>query len=261
MAKEYNHKGYIHSTESFGTVDGPGVRFVVFFQGCPMRCLYCHNPDTWKTGEGKEMTAEEILEAYKKNEVFYKNGGITATGGEPLMQLDFLTELFQKAKKQGIHTCLDTSGIMYRKERQEKFEQLFEVLDLVLLDFKHSNETGHKNLTGLGQKHVLEFARALEEKGIPMIVRHVVVPGITDDEKHLQDLGKLLAGFRNLEGLEVLPYHTMGKVKYDKLGLSYPLEQVENMDGEKAKEARNVILRAFQKERQNLILDKPAGNR
>ena len=118
MAKEYNHKGYIHSTESFGTVDGPGVRFVVFFQGCPMRCLYCHNPDTWKTGEGKEMTAEEILEAYKKNEVFYKNGGITATGGEPLMQLDFLTELFQKAKKQGIHTCLDTSGIMYRKERQ-----------------------------------------------------------------------------------------------------------------------------------------------
>lgn len=261
MPREYNHKGYIHSTESFGTVDGPGVRFVVFFQGCPMRCLYCHNPDTWKPGKGMEMTAEEILEAYKKNEVFYKNGGITATGGEPLMQLDFLAELFQKAKKQDIHTCLDTSGIMYRKERQEEFDRLFEALDLVLLDFKHSEEAGHKNLTGFGQKHVLEFARALEGKKIPMIARHVVVPGITDDETHLQNLGKLLADFRNLKGLEILPYHTMGKAKYEKLGLSYPLEQVENMDKEKAKEARKVILRAFQQERQKLILDKPLGNR
>lgn len=249
MAEEYNHKGYIHSTESFGTVDGPGVRFVVFFQGCPMRCLYCHNPDTWKPGQGQQMTADEILEAYRKNEVFYKNGGITATGGEPLMQLDFLTELFRKAKKQGIHTCLDTSGIMYRKERQEEFDRLFEVLDLVLLDFKHSNEEGHKNLTGLGQKHVLEFARALEEKEIPMIVRHVVVPGITDDETHLKSLGKLLAGFRNLKGLEILPYHTMGKAKYEKLGLNYPLEQVENMDKEKVREARNIILRSFKNEK------------
>lgn len=165
MAKEYNHKGYIHSTESFGTVDGPGVRFVVFFQGCPMRCLYCHNPDTWKTGEGKELTAEEILEAYKKNEVFYKNGGITATGGEPLMQLDFLTELFQKAKKQGIHTCLDTSGIMYRKERQEKFVQLFKVLDLVLLDFKHSNETGHKTLQVLDRSMCWNLPAFWKKKG------------------------------------------------------------------------------------------------
>ena len=130
----------------------------------------------------------------------------------------------------------------------------------MLLDFKHSNETGHKNLTGLGQKHVLEFARVLEEKRIPMIARHVVVPGITDDETHLQDLGKLLAGFRNLKGLEVLPYHTMGKVSTISW-LILSSGAGGNMDGEKAKEARNVILRAFQKERQNLILDKPAGNR
>lgn len=255
MQKEYDRKGYIHSTESFGTVDGPGVRFVVFFQGCPMRCLYCHNPDTWKVGEGKMMTVEEILDAYKKNEVFYKNGGITATGGEPLMQLDFLTELFREAKKQGIHTCLDTSGIMYRKERQQEFEKLFDVLDLVLLDFKHSNEEDHKNLTGLSQKHVLEFAGALEKAGVSMIVRHVVVPGITDQEEHLKNFGKLLAGFKNIRGLEILPYHTMGKVKYEKLGLSYPLEHIENMDAEKAREARNIILRAFQEQRKTASQD------
>jgi pyruvate formate lyase activating enzyme len=252
MKKEYNQEGYIHSLESFGTVDGPGVRFVVFFQGCPMRCLYCHNPDTWKPGEGNRMSAAEILEAYKKNEVFYKNGGITATGGEPLMQLPFLTELFSEAKKQGIHTCLDTSGIMYRKERQEEFERLFDVLDLVLLDFKHSSESRHKELTGLGQKQVLEFAHALEERGIPFIARHVVVPGITDGVDHLNKLGKLLAGFSNIKGLEVLPYHTMGRAKYENLGIPYPLENIENMDAEKAKDARNIILRAFQEARSKI---------
>lgn len=249
MTEEYSLKGHIHSTESFGTVDGPGVRYVVFFQGCPMRCLYCHNPDTWKPGEGIEMTVEEILREYKRNEVFYKNGGITATGGEPLMQLPFLTELFREAKKQGIHTCLDTSGIMYRKERQKEFEKLFQVLDLVLLDFKHSNEESHKDLTGLSQKHVLEFARVLDEASIPVIVRHVVVPGITDYEEHLKELGRILAGYKNLKGLEILPYHTMGRAKYEKMGIPYPLDQIENMDAEKAKEARQIILKAFQKAR------------
>lgn len=249
MGEEYSLKGHIHSTESFGTVDGPGVRFVVFFQGCPMRCLYCHNPDTWEPGLGMEKTAEELLEEYKRNKVFYKNGGITATGGEPLMQLPFLTELFEKAKKQGIHTCLDTSGIMYRKERQQEFEKLFQVLDLVLLDFKHSSEEDHRSLTGLSQKNILEFARALEKARIPVIVRHVVVPGITDQEEHLRELGRILAGYSNLKGLEILPYHTMGKVKYEKLGIPYPLENVENMDAEKAKEARSIVLKAFQEAR------------
>ena len=138
---------------------------------------------------------------------------------------------------------------MYRKERQQEFEKLFDVLDLVLLDFKHSNEEEHKNLTGLSQKHVLEFAQALEKAEVPMVVRHVVVPGITDQKEHLNNLGKLLAGFKNIKGLEVLPYHTMGKAKYEKMGLPYPLENTENMDAEKAREARNIILRAFQEQR------------
>lgn len=242
-------KGRIHSTESFGTVDGPGVRFVVFFQGCPMRCLYCHNPDTWKPDGGTELTAENLLEEYRRNKVFYKNGGITATGGEPLMQLPFLTELFRKAKEEGIHTCLDTSGIMYRKGRDEEFQALFQNLDLVLLDFKHSSEEEHRKLTGQKQAAVLEFADALEKAGIPMIARHVVVPGITDGEDHLRKLGHLLGRYRNLKGLEVLPYHTMGKTKYEKLGIPYPLENVENMEKVKAKEARDLLLKSIQEVR------------
>ena len=242
MQEEYSPKGHIHSTESFGTVDGPGVRFVVFFQGCPMRCLYCHNPDTWTPDGGTEMTVDEILKEYRRNEVFYRSGGITATGGEPLMQMPFLTALFEAAKKEGIHTCLDTSGIMYRTEKQEEYRKLFKVLDLVLLDIKHSTEEEHKKLTACSQKHILEFAQALEKAKIPMIVRHVVVPGITDSPEHLLRLGRLIGGFRNLKGLEVLPYHTMGKVKYENLGIPYPLEGLENMDSEKAKEARKLIL-------------------
>ena len=245
-------KGRIHSTESFGTVDGPGVRFVIFFQGCPMRCQYCHNPDTWNPGGGKEMTAEELIREYKRNETFYKGGGITATGGEPLMQLDFLTELFQKAKEQGIHTCLDTSGIMYREDLADEYQSLFQVTDLVLLDVKHSDEKGHFSLTGQHQDRILAFARALEKAGIPMIVRHVVVPGITDGEEHLKALGHLVGKYRNLRGLEVLPYHTMGKVKYDKLEIPYPLAGVDNMDASKAKECRAVILKAIQEERMKL---------
>lgn len=241
--------GRIHSTESFGTVDGPGVRFVVFFQGCPMRCQYCHNPDTWTPLGGTEMTVGEILKEYKKNRAFYRTGGITATGGEPLMQLPFLTELFRQAKAEGIHTCLDTSGIMYRAERDTEFQELFTYVDLVLLDIKHSTEEGHQKLTGQSQKHILEFARALERAKIPMVVRHVVVPGITDAQEHLVRLGKLLGTFRNLKGLEVLPYHTMGVAKYKSLGIPYPLEGVENMDAAKAKEARGTILKAIQEER------------
>lgn len=242
-------KGRIHSIESFGTVDGPGVRFVVFFQGCPMRCMYCHNPDTWMPEGGIEMTADGLLEEYRRKQTFYKNGGITATGGEPLLQLPFLTELFRKAKEEGIHTCLDTSGIVYRKSRDEEFHKLFSCLDLVLLDFKHSTEKEHRKLTGQSQTHILEFADALERAGIPMVARHVVVPGITDGEEHLKKLGHLIGRYRNLKGLEVLPYHTMGKTKYEKLGMSYPLENVDNMDAAKAKDARAVILNAIREAR------------
>ena len=237
-----NTVGRIHSLESFGTVDGPGIRFAVFFQGCPMRCQYCHNPDTWEAGGGTEMSVEEILSAYEKNKTFYRKGGITATGGEPLLQLGFLTELFAEAKKRGIHTCLDTSGIVYRESRRAEFERLFSCLDLVLLDVKHSTAEGHRQLTGQEQVPVLQFADALNRAGIPMVVRHVVVPGITDDEEHLKRLGRLLAPYRNLKGLEVLPYHTMGLKKYEALGLEYPLKGVEAMDKGKVREVRNIIL-------------------
>lgn len=241
--------GRIHSIESFGTVDGPGIRFVVFFQGCPMRCLYCHNPDTWDFTAGTPMTTDEILEQYEKNKGFYRTGGLTATGGEPLAQLPFLTELFQKAKAKGIHTCLDSSGVLYQEKRSAEFEALFAVTDLVLLDFKHSDPEGHLALTGQPQAPVLAFADALERAGVPMVARHVVVPGITDGADHLTNLGTRLAKYRNLKGLEVLPYHTMGLTKYKAMGLEYPLEGVPSMEKEEAQKARVCILDEIRKQR------------
>ena len=175
--------GYIHSTESFGTVDGPGIRYVVFMQGCPMRCLYCHNPDTWEIGKGEEKTAEEILSAFNKNRSFYEKGGITVTGGEPLLQIDFLIDLFSKAKAEGIHTCIDTSGVTYNpknKEYLEKLDILMGYTDLVMLDIKHIKTENHKALTGMGNENILSFAKYLEEKKIPLWVRHIIVKGYTD---------------------------------------------------------------------------------
>lgn len=221
--------GYIHSVESFGTVDGPGIRMVVFFQGCPMRCKYCHNPDTWKIGSGNEMTADELLERYDKNKEFYSNGGLTVTGGEPLVQIDFLTELFEKAKKRGIHTCVDTSGVTYNPENQQamsKLDRLMEFTDLVMLDIKHIDNTEHKELTAHGNENILAFALYLEKKRIPVWIRHVVVPGITDNPVHLEKLGSFIGSLSNLKALDVLGYHTLGVSKYKELGIEYPLEGV-----------------------------------
>ncbi len=250
MAKE-KRTGRIHSVESFGTVDGPGVRMVIFFQGCPMRCLYCHNPDSWEIQGGIEMTVEELLNQFERNRTFYRNGGITASGGEPLVQMEFLTALFEEAKSREIHTCLDTSGILYKKERNDEFERLFSVTDLVLLDIKHSGIEGHKELTGWEQPPVLAFANALERTGTPMIVRHVVVPGITDGEEELREVGHLIGRFYNLAGLETLPYHTMGVNKYKTLGRNYPLEGIPDMKPEKAKAAKEIILEAIRESRRN----------
>lgn len=244
-------KGRIHSLESFGTVDGPGIRFVIFFQGCPMRCRYCHNPDTWSVQGGMEMTAEEILAHYEKNRQFYRDGGITVTGGEPLMQLDFLTELMEKARKNGIHTCLDTSGIVYRKDEAAAYTRLFRSLNLVLLDLKHSDPGGHKKLTGCRQEPVLAFLEALESENVPVVIRHVVVPGITDGEEQLERLGWLMGGYSNIKGLEVLPYHTMGIEKYRKLEISYPLEGVESLSKEAAGSARQKILQGIRRRRKS----------
>lgn len=268
--KECRMAGRIHSIESFGTVDGPGVRLVIFFQGCPMRCKYCHNPDTWEMSGGSEWTAAEILGIFERNRTFYRRGGITATGGEPLMQLEFLTELFTEAKKQKIHTCLDTSGIVYpaspkptdlegrgqqdalggyarRKawKRKEEFDRLFSVTDLVLLDVKHSTREGHLELTSKAQEPVLAFAKALETAGVPVIVRHVCVPGITDGEEELKELGHIIGRWRNLKGVDVLAYHAMGISKYRELGIPYPLDGVPEMKPEKTKAAREMVLKGI----------------
>lgn len=237
--------GKIHSIESFGTVDGPGVRFVVFFEGCPMRCLYCHNPDTWVAGAGQTMTAAAILEKFERNRSFYATGGITATGGEPLMQMEFLTELFTLAKRAGVHTCLDTSGITFREEARADFDRLIAVTDLVMLDIKHIDEEGHKALTGHSNRQVLAFAKYLAEKGVPTRIRHVLVPGYTQDEALLKRLGKFLAEFKNLEKIEVLPYHTLGRAKYENLGISYPLGDTPQLTARDAAAALEIIKSAM----------------
>lgn len=240
--------GYIHSTESFGTVDGPGIRFVIFFQGCPMRCKYCHNPDTWQMNTGTLRSAQSLISEYEHNRAFYKNGGITVTGGEALMQIDFLLELFSLAKRKGIHTCLDTSGITYRpveSEYNRKLDSLMEVTDLVMLDIKHIDPQGHRELTGHDNAGILAFARYLDEKQIPVWVRHVVVPGITDDPALLTRLGEFIGTLSNVKALDVLPYHIMGVRKYEELGLDYPLKGVEPATRNQAIEAKKIILTAL----------------
>lgn len=234
-------KGYIHSLESFGTVDGPGVRYVVFFQGCVLRCLYCHNPDSWAIHGGTEMSAQEIIDKMARNLPFYETGGITATGGEPLLQLDFLTELFTIAKSKGIHTALDTSGILFSRDKAAKYDLLMEVCDLVLLDIKHLDDGEHTRLTGASNKSVLAFMDYLHEKKKPLWVRHVIVPDITYKEEQLKALGAYLKKFENVERIDVLPYHTMGVVKYEALGDEYPLKGVEPLTKADAQRALEII--------------------
>ena len=240
--------GFIHSTESFGTVDGPGVRFVIFLQGCPMRCKYCHNPDTWEMNVGEQRSAQSLIDEFERNRAFYKKGGITVTGGEALMQIDFLLELFALAKERGIHTCLDTSGITYRPgatSYNEKLDALMKVTDLVMLDIKHIDPQGHKVLTGHDNAGILAFAKYLDEKQIPVWIRHVVVPGITDDETLLARLGAFLATLSNVKALDVLPYHVMGVTKYEQLGVDYPLKGVPAATKDQAAKAKMIILAAY----------------
>lgn len=234
--------GYIHSIESCGTVDGPGIRFVVFVQGCPMRCLYCHNPDTWDFKKDTPMTADEILKQYDNCKEFFRNGGLTVTGGEPMAQIDFLTELFRKAKAKGIHTCVDTSGVTFNKDDTSKVDELIKYTDLIMLDIKHIDDDEHKKLTGRSNKNILDFARYLHDNKKELWIRHVVVPGITDKREYLLRLGEFLADLNNITALDVLPYHDMGKVKYENLGIDYPLKDIEPLSKEKAVEARDIII-------------------
>ncbi len=245
MGEEYI--GNIHSIESCGTVDGPGIRFVVFMQGCPMRCKYCHNPDSWGLNQGKNYTVAEILEKYNGVKEFLQNGGITVTGGEPLIQISFVTELFKEAKKRKIHTALDTSGVTFTKDNTEKIDELLKYTDLVLLDIKHINDEEHKKLTGYTNKNILEFAKYLSDRDIPVWIRHVVVPGITFDEKYLTELGKFLAQLKNIKALDVLPYHDMAIPKYENLGIEYPLKGVTPLTKKQVIEARNIIIKSYKK--------------
>ena len=243
-------KGYIHSIETCGTVDGPGLRYVIFLQGCPMRCQYCHNPDTWEPGKGTEMSVDKVLEKFYSNLPFYKNGGVTVTGGEPMMQIDFLIELFTKLKKDGVHTCLDTSGIMFQPaspEMMRKTDRLIEVTDLVMLDIKHIDNEKHKKLTSHSNERILAFARYLDEKHVPIWVRHVIVPGITLYRDYLERLGEFMATLSNVKALDVLPYHSMGKVKYENLKIEYPLKDTREATKQEAVAAKNIILQAYKK--------------
>ncbi len=246
-------QGRIHSLESFGTVDGPGTRFVVFVQGCPMRCAYCHNPDTWEMNGGTLMEPSYIIEQYERNSAFYQNGGgLTVTGGEPLMQVDFLIDLFTLAKEKGIHTCIDTSGIAYNPDNTkwlEKLDRLMTLTDLVMLDIKHIDPEKHKDLVKQPNTNILKFAAYLDEKGVDMWIRHVIVPGYTDDDKYLFELGYFIGQFNNLKALDALPYHTMGESKYKKLGMEYRLKGVPAMDKDKLIEKKQVILDGIKKRR------------
>ncbi|MBQ3918741.1 MAG: pyruvate formate lyase-activating protein [Oscillospiraceae bacterium] len=241
--------GFIHSTESFGTVDGPGIRFVVFFQGCPMRCLYCHNPDTWDIHNrnnpvGTEMTVDEILTMYDGVKEFC-TGGITCTGGEPMMQPAFLTELFEACKARNIHTCLDTSGVTFDPDNTAVFDRLMKSTDLVMLDIKHIDDEEHKKLTGHTNKNILAFAKYLSDIGKTIWLRHVVVPGITYNDEYLHRLGVFLSGIKTVKALDVLKYHDMGKVKYENLGMEYPLGDTPPLNNEQAAHARDVIMQGI----------------
>ena len=233
--------GNIHSIESCGTVDGPGIRFVIFMQGCPMRCLYCHNPDTWGVNENQKMSVNQILSQYDGVKEFCK-GGITVTGGEPLLQINFVTELFKEAKKRNIHTALDTSGITFNSENVGNFDKLLKQTDLVLLDIKHINDEEHKKLTGHSNKNILAFAKYLSDKNIPMWIRHVVVPEITFKKEYLIELGKFIKTLKTVKALDVLPYHNMAIPKYESLNIDYPLKNIEPLSKEDAIIARNYIL-------------------
>lgn len=266
-------EGYIHSIESFGTVDGPGVRMVVFFQGCPMRCAYCHNPDTWAFGTGEAMSAQAVLERFLRNRTYYLNGGITVSGGEPLMQPDFLLELFRLAKQEGISTCLDTSGIAFPFRKYDGkwetakngiredmlrfgrtisvayFEELARVTDLVLLDIKQTNDEEHQKLTGHSNASVFAFADFLKEQKVPVWIRRVLVPGITAEPDELVNLGERIGSMPNVKRLEMLPYHTMGKMKYEKLGIPYRLAETPVPTKEEVSAAQQYVLQGVQKAR------------
>ena len=237
-------QGFVHSFESFGTVDGPGIRFVVFMQGCPMRCLYCHNPDSQAINAGKVYSPREVATEALKYKNYIKSGGVTVSGGEPLLQIEFVTELFKILKEHGIHTALDTSGVTFNPKDEKSVERHAELLkytDLVLLDIKHIDDSGHKKLTNHSNRNILEFARYLSETGKDMWIRHVLVTGITDNDAYLNKLAEFIKTLKTVKKVEVLPYHSMGEAKYKNLGMDYPLKGMTPPTEERIENAKRIL--------------------
>lgn len=237
--------GYVHSLETFGAVDGPGIRFVAFMQGCHMRCKFCHNPDTWKTRVGSQMTTEEVLNKALPYRSFWGDkGGITLSGGEILLQIDFALELFKMCKEEGISTCLDTCGQPFTRREPwfSKFNELMDYTGILLVDIKHINSDEHKRLTGFPNDNILDMCEYLSSIGKPVWIRHVLIPGITDNDEYLKQLGEYVKeNLHNVEKFEVLPYHTMGVHKYQEMGIRYRLEGVEPPTPERVKNAEKLL--------------------
>lgn len=236
--------GRIHSFETFGSVDGPGVRFVVFLQGCRMRCAYCHNPDTWRIQAGQSLTADDVLQrALRYRPYWGTKGGITASGGEPLLQLDFVTELFEAAHALGISTALDTSAAPFSRDPQwlARFDRLLSATDLVLLDLKDIRPDKHKTLTGFDNAPILDCARYLSDKSVPLWIRHVLVPGWTDDDAALQELANFIGTLKSIQRVEVLPYHTFALPKWEALGIACRTKDVPPPTIERVENARKIL--------------------
>ena len=236
--------GNIHSLETFGSVDGPGVRFLIFVQGCGLRCRYCHQADTWRKNAGTKMTADELLDKAGRYRSYWgSDGGITVSGGEPLLQIDFLLDLFTKAKQRGINTCIDTAGQPFTREEPffSKFRALAELTDLFIVDIKHIDNEQHKSLTGRGNENILDMLQYLNELKKPVWIRHVLVPDITDNDGYLRRTRAFIETLDNVEKIEVLPYHSMGAYKWKELGIPYTLDNTQPPSAERVKNAERIL--------------------
>ncbi len=237
--KDLKYYAKVHSIETFGAVDGPGIRFVLFLQGCHLQCKYCHNRDTWDMKEGQYQSLDDIFKKIMNYKNYITpNGGVTVSGGEPLLQVKFLIELFKKLKKKKIHTCIDTSGMV---TLTDDIKQLLKLTDLVLLDIKHIDSEKCKDLVGFDNKLELEFARYLSDNNIPIWIRQVLVPGYTDDEKDLQKLKEFISTLNTVQKIEILPYHSIGKYKWTKLGLTYQLEYIPDATNDDVEHAKVIL--------------------
>lgn len=239
----------VHSIETFGAVDGPGIRFVLFLKGCNLRCKFCHNADTWDPASDDIRSADQVLaQALRYRNYWGDKGGITVSGGEPLLQIDFLTELFTKAKAEGVNTCIDTAGEPFTREKPwfDKFNQLMEVTDLLLVDIKHIDREKHIRLTGRPNDNIIDCFKYLSDINKPIWIRQVLVPGYTDDEADLKKTAEFISTLQNVQKVEVLPYHTMGAVKWEKLGMKYPLEGVQPPDAQSVKKAQEILQQSIQ---------------